>query len=232
MNDIFKRCDYSEYCIQRTNHSNFHKFIISKNTVGSREYFVTIPKVGIVHGSRFGSCSCGFHKKEGCPCNHMVAIVKSGGIPNMTNVDLMPYWYTRAQWQLQFPKDFVFWYDCTWKKIKETSSFDGSLHYCPGWAAGGKKGRPKKNARKLGISDHIQQAAKKRHKASTLRSNTRQRNTSRNTTSGRNSNHGGNQKGWMTTVTLPETVIEGEWDLEGDVLNTKDTKDGVVGTAD
>ena len=210
MDDIFKRCDHSEYRIQRTDHSNFYKFIISKKTVGSREYFVTIPKVGIVHGSRFGSCSCGFHKKEGCPCNHMVAIVKSGAIPNMTNVDLMPYWYTRAQWQLQFPKDFVFWYDCTWKKIKETSSFDGRIHYCPGWAAGGKKGRPKKNARKLGISDHIQQAAKKRHKASTLRSKTR----------------------LSTTVKIPQAVTEGEWDLEGDVLNTKDTKDGVVGTAD
>jgi hypothetical protein len=136
--------------------------------------------------------------------------VKSGAIPNMTNVDLMPYWYTRAQWQLQFPKDFVFRFDCTWKKIKETSSFDGRIHYCPGWAAGGKKGRPKKNARKLGISDHIQQAAKKRHKASTRRSKTR----------------------LSTTVKIPQAVTEGEWDLEGDVLNTKDTKDGVVGTAD
>ena len=146
MDDIFKRCDHSEYRIQTTEHPDFHKFIVSKKTVGSREYFVTIPKVGTVHRSRFGSCTCGSHKKEGGPCNHMVAVVKSGAIPFMTNVELMPYWYTRAQWQLQFPKDVVFRFDCTWKKIKEDSSFDENLHHCPAWAAGGKKGRPKKNA--------------------------------------------------------------------------------------
>ena len=149
--------------------------------------------------------------------------MKSGAIPNMTNVDLMPYWHTCAQWQLQFPKDFVFRYDCTWKKIKETSSFDGRIHYCPGWAARGKKGRPKKNARKLGISDHIQQAAKKR------RSNICQRNTSRNTTS--RGNHRGCPNGSMTSVKTPQGVIEEEWD-QLDTKDTKDTKDGVVGTAD
>ena len=85
MDEIFKRCDHSEYRIQRTEHPDFHKFVVSKRAVGSREYFVTIPKVGQVHGSRFGSCTCGSHKKEGCPCNHMVAVVKSGAIPLMTN---------------------------------------------------------------------------------------------------------------------------------------------------
>jgi len=218
MDEIFKRCDHSEYRIQRTEHPDFHKFVVSKRAVGSREYFVTIPKVGQVHGSRFGSCTCGSHKKEGCPCNHMVAVVKSGAIPLMTNVELMPYWYTRDQWQLQFPKDVVFRFDCTWKKIKEESNFDENVHHCPAWAAGGKKGRPKKNARKLGIADHIELAAKKR-KASTRRSN--------NTRSGRN--NGGNRGGHAQTAMIGErgdtlTAIIGELDIP-----LEDTKDGVGG---
>jgi hypothetical protein len=148
----------------------------------------------------------------------MVAVVKSGAIPFMTNVELMPYWYTRDQWQLQFPKDVVFRFDCTWKKIKEESNFDENVHHCPAWAAGGKKGRPKKNARKLGIADHIELAAKKR-KASTRRSN--------NTRSGRN--NGGNRGGDAQTAMIGErgdtlTAIIGELDIP-----LEDTKDGVGG---
>jgi hypothetical protein len=52
-----------------------------------REYVVIIPKVGSDHGSQFGSGTCGFPKKEGIPCNHMVAIVKLGAVANLTMVD-------------------------------------------------------------------------------------------------------------------------------------------------
>ena len=79
-------------------------------------------------------------------------------------------------------------------------------------------GRPKKNARKLGIADHIKQAAKKR-KASTRRSN--------NTRSGRN--NGGNRGGHAQTAMIGErgdtlTAIIGELDIP-----LEDTKDGVGG---
>jgi hypothetical protein len=52
---------------------------------------VTIPKVGQVHGSRFGTCTCGFPRKEGCPCDHIVAIGKVGAIATLTRVSIMPY---------------------------------------------------------------------------------------------------------------------------------------------
>ena len=38
------------------------------------------------------------------------------------------------------------------------------MRYCPTWAAPKKKGRPKKNVRKLGISDHIKQGGAKRRR--------------------------------------------------------------------
>jgi hypothetical protein len=38
------------------------------------------------------------------------------------------------------------------------------MKYCPSWVAPKKKGRPKKEVRKLGIADHVQQAAAKRRR--------------------------------------------------------------------
>jgi len=146
-----------------TEHANFHKFVVSKNSAATREYFVLLPKVGVVHGSRFGTCSCGFPKKEGIPCDHMVAIVKSGAIPDLTRVQLMPFWYTRAQWQMQFPKEMVYQSDITWQNIRKRTFPDQNTKYCPGWAAPKKKGRPKKDTRKLGIADHVQESTRKRH---------------------------------------------------------------------
>ncbi len=77
----------------------------------------------------------------------------------------MPYWYTRAQWQLQYPKDMVYKSDITWAHIKTSGSCpDILMKYCPSWAAPKKKGRPKKDARKLGIVDYVKQGVAKRHR--------------------------------------------------------------------
>ena len=76
----------------------------------------------------------------------------------------MPFWHTRAQWQLQFPKDELFKADITWANIKKTADANEHIRYCPTWSAPNKKGRPKNNVRKLGISDHIKQAGAKRRK--------------------------------------------------------------------
>ena len=76
------------------------------------------------HGSKFESCTYGFPRKEAIPCNHMVAIVKKGAVPNITRVKLMPFWYTQAQWQLQYPKDVVYKSDITWANIKKSAAPD------------------------------------------------------------------------------------------------------------
>ena len=73
----------------------------------------------------------------------------------------MPYWYTRTQWKLQFPKEFVYRTDFSWERLMECPR-DENMKYCPTWVALGKKGRPKKDVRKMGIADHVQQAVSKR----------------------------------------------------------------------
>jgi hypothetical protein len=93
----------------------------------------------------------------------MVAIVKLGAVPNITRVELMPFWYTRAQWQLGYPKDMVYKSDITWINIKKSAAPDILMKYCPSWAAATKKGRPKNNAWKLEIVDYVKQGIAKRH---------------------------------------------------------------------
>jgi hypothetical protein len=134
--------------MQMTDFLESYKFVISKKSTATREYIVVLPKTTLDHGSKFGSCTCGFPLKEGIPCNHMVAIVKQGAGTNITRVELMPFWYTRAQWQLQYPKDMIYKMDVTWSKIKKSAAPDILMKYCPSWAAAKKKGRPKKDTRR------------------------------------------------------------------------------------
>jgi hypothetical protein len=49
--------------------------------------------------------------------------------------------------------------------MKKNSGKAENLRYCPEWTVGRKKGRPKKNKRTLGITDHIQNSGKKRKRA-------------------------------------------------------------------
>ena len=77
----------------------------------------------------------------------------------------MPYWMTREQWQLQFPSGITCTLDITLASLKKNSVKADHLRYCPEWTVGRKKGRPKKDKRTLGISDHIQNSGKKRKRA-------------------------------------------------------------------
>jgi hypothetical protein len=59
------------------------------------------------------------------------------------------------------PKDAVYKAEVTWATIKKSAIGDDQVRYCPSWVAPRKKGRPKKDARKLGIADHVQQGVQK-----------------------------------------------------------------------
>jgi hypothetical protein len=89
MEEIFGKCDPSIYRVHMTELRDSLKFVISKKSTATREYSVVLPKMPLVHGSKFGSCTCGFPRKEGVPCDHMVAIVKQGTVvPSITRVEL------------------------------------------------------------------------------------------------------------------------------------------------
>ncbi len=68
-----------------------HAAVVSKKSARKREYTVIIPKTDTM-GSRFGTCTCGCQKKEGIPCDHMVAISKLGRINGLSRIVVMPHW--------------------------------------------------------------------------------------------------------------------------------------------
>jgi hypothetical protein len=76
----------------------------------------------------------------------------------------MSCWFTKARWSLQFPEEVTCATHITLTSIKTNSSQTDHLKYCPAWTVGQKKGRPKKQQRRLGITDHIHNSAKKRRR--------------------------------------------------------------------
>ena len=161
MEEAFSKCNVSIYTAHKTENTHDFTFAVSKKAAADRIYTVVIPKQPGKHGSRFGSCTCGFPKKEGLPCEHMVFIVKVGNIPGLSRLEIMPYWYTTLQWRLQFPNDIV----CktiTLKSIKSGVTPNQNIKACPDWVGAKKKGRPKKAQRLLGVADLMAKAAKKK----------------------------------------------------------------------
>jgi len=49
--------------------------------------------------------TCGLVKRDAVPCEHMAAIVVSSRIGVLTRNNIMPFWWKRAQWQEQFPRE-------------------------------------------------------------------------------------------------------------------------------
>ncbi len=76
----------------------------------------------------------------------------------------MPYWWTTAHWHEQYPLELFCHGDITMETVKGRHRPDELLAYCPTWAAGQKKGRPKANTQEKWIADHIKDSGKKKHK--------------------------------------------------------------------
>jgi hypothetical protein len=120
-----------------------------------------IPKSDTL-GSRFGKCTCGFPKKDGIPCQHMVAVSKLGRIAGLTRTAVMLHWYTTAQWCNRFLKKTYIDTQQTLQSIKAKSTPHDELRYFPNWLGPQKKGHPKTYKRRKSIADHIEQSAKKK----------------------------------------------------------------------
>jgi len=60
---------------------------------------------------------------------------------------IMPFWWKRSHWRLQFPLETCPEAKVTIKSVKEGRLPDFSLRLCPDWTAGSKPGRPKKGER-------------------------------------------------------------------------------------
>ncbi len=68
-----------------------------KNITGAKDFLVTLRQKKHL-GSHFGTCTCGVPSKEGVPCKHMVAIVKSTMFEGMKRTDIIPEVWSTDHW--------------------------------------------------------------------------------------------------------------------------------------
>jgi len=108
---------------------------------------VTLPKYP-VNGSHFGTCTCGATQTNAVPCEHMSVVALSAIIrPQISPMNIMPIWWKRSQWRLQFLLETCPKAKITIKSVKEGWLPDYSLRLCPDWTTGSKPGCPKKGER-------------------------------------------------------------------------------------
>jgi hypothetical protein len=142
---------------------NYRDFTINIVDRGGEgwECSVTRRLVGVTHrntvifpkeptrGSYFGHCTCGLDKRDSVPCEHMAAVVVSSRIDVLSRYNVMPFWWTRAQWQAQFPRESVAVCHANMEVIMADYEPDDNNRYCPSWSAPNKAGRPPKGKRRL-----------------------------------------------------------------------------------
>jgi len=117
-----------------------------------------------VKGSVFGGCSCSFPKTQGWPCHHMIAVVKSTRITDLTMSNCMPYWWMTDCWREQYPVDSGIEYldmETLTNTLPREQQTNNPYRYCPPYAAPKKRGRPKDMAR---IPSPIEKSSRKKRK--------------------------------------------------------------------
>ena len=117
-----------------------------------------------VKGSVFVGCSCSFPKTHGLPCHHMIAVVKSSRITDLTMYNCMPYWWMTECWREQYPLNSGIEYlemETLRNTLPEDQQTENPFRYCPPFAVPKKCGRPKGMAR---IPSPIEKSSRKRRK--------------------------------------------------------------------
>jgi hypothetical protein len=93
---------------------------------------------------RFGSCSCRVTQVMGVPCQHMVAVLKSGVIEGFDKNNIMLVWWMRTTLKRQFPLDATVGENMDIDWLKTRGEPDSNLCHSPAMAAPNKLGCPKK----------------------------------------------------------------------------------------
>ena len=89
------------------------------------------------------------------------AVVCSSRIAGLNRQNVMPFWWTRTQWQEQFPQEVRAQFYTNMEVIRTNYEADDSMHYCPSWSAPNKAGHPSKGKRKLSALEKSQGKKKK-----------------------------------------------------------------------
>ncbi len=98
--EVFEGVNYRDFSINVIDCGNIGLEIsVMRNIVGGRHAnTVRIPKEQ-TKGSYFRRCTCGLPQCNAIPCEHMAAVVLSSQISVLSQTNIIPFWWMRAQWQ-------------------------------------------------------------------------------------------------------------------------------------
>jgi hypothetical protein len=139
----FKDINVNKYVITVETGDQFAKCSIRKVGANTKMFLANIP-LAEVEGSRFGSCSCGVTQVMGVPCQHMVAVLKSGVIEGFNENNIMPVWWMTTTLKRQFLLDVEVGENMDIDWLKTRGEPDSNLRHSPAMAAPNKSGCPKK----------------------------------------------------------------------------------------
>ena len=147
--EVFHGVNYREFSINVVERDESWECSVKRlhNTLAQR-HTVSIPKKP-TRESFFGECTCGLVRRDAVPCEHMAAVACSSRIAGLTRLNIMPFWWTRKQWQEQFSQEVTSISYANMEVIKADYQADDFMRYCPTWSAPKKPGRPSKGKRKL-----------------------------------------------------------------------------------
>ena len=108
--DAFQRVKVRDYNIEIATEADTYCCVVNRLTL-SNKHTTRIPG-NVTNGSFFGTCNCGVSQVVGLPCQHTIAVCKSGRIDglNESNVmpfwesNVMPYWWHTSHWHKQYPQ--------------------------------------------------------------------------------------------------------------------------------
>ena len=158
MKEVFDEISVADYEISEVEFADYTLFTVKKSGTNSPDGKVKIPNQPF-KGSRFGSCSCGAPKVLGIPCEHMAAVVQAG-YSDLTQTNIMPFWWTIAELRLQYPMTESNPERITLEYVINSGIADHNLRYCPALAAAQKTGRPKKGKRIKGAAERNSKKSK------------------------------------------------------------------------
>ena len=134
------------------------------NRLTSSNSYTTIIPVFDTNGSFFGTCTCGVPRVDGFPCQHMIAVCKSGCIDGLDESNVMPYWWHTSHWCKQYPQGVLVGSNFSIDTMRAGEQ-DNKNMLCPAISGLNKAGCPKLDKRRTSFMDQAIEKKKKKYQA-------------------------------------------------------------------
>ena len=160
--DAFQKVNVRDYYIEIGKEGDTYCCVVNRLT-SSNKYTTRIPGYD-THGSFFGTCDCGIPRVDGFPCQHMIAVCKSGRIEGLKESNVMPYWWHTSHWRKQYPQGVSVGSNFSIEMMRNGKQ-DNKYKLCPAISGPNKTGRPKLDKRYKSLMEQSMEKKKKQNQA-------------------------------------------------------------------